>query len=289
MKSFRNKILLLGSTGFLGSSLKVNLQAGGLCVETVDRTSFDLSKPFSPIFCNQIKSSEYQYVLICAALSDVEKCFQDPVRSNQINVKGTLELLNLIFETKSIPVFFSSDYVFSNTSVPRSEQDLRAPETCYGRQKLLVEQYLESQFERYLIFRTSKLMSKTAHPRNILKPMIDAFRSSKPMGCFEDQWLNPVFVEDIAKVLSSEGFGALNGVYHLGTRRIFTRYELGHFLANSLGFDPTLIKPTRMSEMQFSELRPTHNTLDCRKIEESLPFRFTEIEDVLRDLKALTV
>jgi dTDP-4-dehydrorhamnose reductase len=190
----------------------------------------------------------------------------------------------LIIGSAGFLIFFSSDYVFQRTVTTHREEDLRAPETCYGRQKLAVEQYLEAGFERYLVFRSSKLMSKTTHPRNILLPVIQSLCASKPIGCFEDQWLNPVFVEDIAEVIKCASRQALSGVYHLGTRRIFTRFELAIFLAKSLGYDPALIQAIRLKDMRFSEPRPTHNTLDCRKIESALGFRFTEIEDAITDL-----
>jgi len=250
------------------------------------RDQIDLSHPISPSLVDTLKN--YQYVLICAAITDVEKCFQDRELSERVNVSGMRELLDLIKKAGAIPVFFSSDYVFANKVAFHQEQDECAPETHYGRQKLAIEQYLEANFERYLIFRTSKLMSTTRHPKNILFPMVRDLSVSKPLRCFEDQWFNPVFVEDIAKVIAIACRRNLSGIYHLGTRRIFTRYELGTFLATSLGFDPALIQSMHMSDIKFSEKRPTHNTLDCRKIESALDFRFTEIEEALGDIRLLT-
>lgn len=81
----------------------------------------------------------------------------------------------------------------------------------------------------------------------------------------------------------------ISGIFYLGTRKIFTRAELGRFLAKSFGFDPALIQSIKMSDVEFSESRPTHNTLDCSKIEKALGFRFTEIEDALKDLHSLIV
>lgn len=187
--------------------------------------------------------------------------------------------------TGAIPVFFSSDYVFRPEAKSYQEQDLRAPETSYGSQKLAVEQYLEQNFENFLIFRTSKLMSKFAQPKNILLPVIRDLAASKPVRCFQDQRLNPVFVEDIAEVLKVAFDRRLRGIYHLGTRRVFTRFELAKFLAVALGYNADLVQSLRMSEVDFSEPRPTHNTLNCDKIETALGFRFTEIEEALPDLR----
>lgn len=130
-------------------------------------------------------------------------------------------------------------------------------------------------------------MSKTAHAKNILLPIIRDLKSQKPVRCFKDQWINPVFVEDIAKIIQVAEAKGLKGHFHLGTRRVFSRVELAQFLATSLGLNPDLIEPISMSEIRFSEKRPNHNVLDCHKIETAAGFRFSEIEDEILSLQRL--
>jgi dTDP-4-dehydrorhamnose reductase len=165
--------------------------------------------------------------------------------------------------------------------LPYKEIDLRKPQTVYGQQKLLIENYLEENFKNYLIVRTSKLMSKTMHPKNILLPVLQGLALGKSQKCFKDQLLNPVFVEDVTRVLDQAFSSNLNGAFHLGTRRIFSRFELAHFLASAFGFNAQLIEPIMMNTIQFSEKRPLNNTLNCAKIENALDFKFCEIEDAV--------
>ena len=279
------KILIIGSTGFLGSCLLNLLQCDGLAIDTVGRNIFDLSKPISNSFKMLLEKKEYSYVIICAAITDVESCFQQQELSHQVNVTGTQELLNQIAKYKIIPMFFSSDYVFSGQIYPYREEDQRQPNTIYGHQKLSVEQYIENNFAEYMIFRTSKLMAKVPHPKNILFPIIQALIEEKSINCFEDQWLNPIFVEDIANIVKLAIHKKIQGVFHLGTKRIFSRAELGKFLAFSLGYNPNFIQPIKMSDVHFSEVRPTHNILDCTKITEQLNFQCCEIENAITEIK----
>lgn len=281
------KVLIIGETGFLGSSLMKHLPSDSLNIHFVNRSLFDLTKDIKPEFADFMIKQNFQYVVICAAVTDVEKCFKEQTFSNQINIVGTQRLLNLIKQNQAIPVFFSSDYVFSGKSSPYEENDPRNPTTNYGHQKLSTENFIENNFDHFLIFRTSKLMSKTSHPKNILYPIIRDLASGKSSKCFEDQLLNPVFVEDIAKVLQLAFMENLKGTFHLGTRRIYTRAEIGRFLASSLGYDAQLIEPIRMSDILFSERRPTNNTLNCKKIEKAVGFKFCELENSLSDLSRL--
>jgi len=79
----------------------------------------------------------------------------------------------------------------------------------------------------------------------------------------------------------------IRGTFHLGTNRIFSRAELGSFLATALGHDRELVHPIRMSDIAFSEIRPTHNVLDCSKIKTRLNFQFCELEDAFVEIKNL--
>lgn len=269
--------LIIGSNGFLGSTLVSKMKSA----TGMDRSVVDLSKPITPSAIDQIQSGDYQYIVICAAITDVEKCYRERELSERINVTGTRELLDVIKRVGAVPVFFSSDYVFADRSSPPREEAPRRPETLYGKQKLAIERYLEGSFDRYLILRTSKLISMTEHPRNILYQAIRDLRASQLIRAFQDQWFNHVFIEDIARVVDAGCDHGLNGTYHLGTRRIFARDEMTRLLAASLGYDPSCIQSIKLSDVPFSESRPNHNTLDCRKIEYQLGFRFTELEDAL--------
>lgn len=274
----KKKILLIGSNGFLGAALSELLKSS-MTVVALDRTQLDLGKPLSHEFLDFFKREAFHYVIMCAAITDVEKCFQNRELSHQINVTGTMDVFELAKHNGVIPVFFSSDYVFSGKLTPYEESDLPNPLTIYGQQKLIIENYLKDNFRDYLIFRTSKLMSKNAHPKNILIPMITNLKAHKVSRCFEDQYLNPVFIEDIAEVLKLAILQKLTGLFHLGTRRVFTRAELGRFIAKTMGADFGLIESIRMSEIKFSEIRPTNNSLNCQKIEKALDFSFAEVEE----------
>lgn len=278
----RTQILIIGHTGFLGSVLvdKLSLQFD---VVTIDRNQLDLANN-DLIEKLDFKKYNFKNVIICAAITDIETCFKSKEYSYQINVAGTKKLLQKIKEAKSVPIFFSSDYVFKYSEKPLRESDEKSPITVYGQQKLEVENFIKANFDRYLIFRTSKLMSKIAHPKNILLPTLKNLANSTPIRLFEDQWLNPIFVEDIAAVIEKSIQANLKGEFHLGTKTVYTRAELGRTIAQYLNMNQELIHSSLMKEVSFSEPRPHHNVLNCERIEKALNFEFTEIKDGIGEL-----
>lgn len=279
------KVLLVGASGFLGASLKDLLPSKELLLTIAGRDEVDLSESLSSEFRMKLCEERFDYVIIAAAITDVEKCFQDQKHSHQVNVRGTMGLLDAVRAANAVPVFFSSDYVFEPVQALHQEEDPRLPQTVYGQQKLTIEKYIETQFPEFLIFRTSKLMSKTRHPRNILTPLLQNLAKGLPTPSFENQWLNPVFVEDIAAVLARAFQVGLSGIYHSGTKTVFTRAGLARSVAQALGYDPALIYSVQMSALPFSEPRPQFNTLNCKKIEESLGFRFVEVLEALPEFQ----
>jgi dTDP-4-dehydrorhamnose reductase len=271
------RTLLVGATGFLGSHLR-----GPLGCDAAGRSDIDLLAPAPSRWRKLVQG--YDRVLICAAVADVETCARDPETTTAVNVTGTCALIDVVRDAGAIPVFFSTDYVFEDRFAPKVESDPRKPSTAYGRQKLAVERHLEDGPQPFLLLRTGKQVSHTLHRRNVLASMATRLVASETVPCFADQTFNPVFVEDIARLLHDHP--DLTGVYHVAGPVQMTRYEMGRQLARALGCSETLIKPTHIADAGFSEPRPRDNTLDCSKIEKRTGFRFTDLEDGLAPLVA---
>ncbi len=223
-------------------------------------------------------------MIIAAAITDVEACASNPKQTRAINVEGTFALLDEIKRAQSVPIFFSSDYALEPVArlTLLNEESPVQPQTEYGKQKAAVEKYLRENFGKYLIFRTSKLMSRTPHPKSILQAIIRPLTQNQDIRPFHDQWMTPVFVEDIAEVLAHPKLTNLSGTFHLATKRVFTRNELTRLIRDQyLPQSRSQITPMSLTEIPTLEKRPHYNTLDASKIAEALDFRFREIEEEL--------
>src|SRR4051812_42347612 len=104
------KALLIGKTGLLGSLLDEGML--GIEVSSAGREEVDLSQPLSSQFKSKFEEAGYNFLILAAAITDVERCYQDQNLSQRVNVDGTKELLGLALECGVTPIFFSTDYVF---------------------------------------------------------------------------------------------------------------------------------------------------------------------------------
>lgn len=278
------KALLVGSHGLLGSVLSEGLM--GVELDCLARADLDLSHPLPSDFKTRFDDAGYEYLILTAAITDVEKCYQDQVLSNAVNVTGTKELLSLAFECGTRPIFFSSDYVFHGFKRSFSENDWRTPQTVYGKQKLEIETFLENSGSDFVLFRTSKLIGQTKHPRNVLLQIAERLKAREVNPSFNDQFFNPCCVEDISRAIEVAIAEEAHGKFHLGMNTVTTRYELTMMIAEKIGADTNLVQPMRLIDAAVSEPRPNYNVLDTTHFQNEIGFRFTELDEALDQLFA---
>jgi UDP-glucose 4-epimerase len=152
------KVIVTGGAGFIGSAIVPNLQDSGYDVYVVDNLSFgnrsfiniDSEKFFHVDIreANQVsevfKQVSPNIVIHLAAIHFIPYCNQNPFESSDINIRGTI---NVLEASKKIPnlkkVFFASTaavYPISDSSV--SETHPLLPLDIYGLSKLAGERLL---------------------------------------------------------------------------------------------------------------------------------------------------
>lgn len=138
------KILITGSSGFLGRRAAAHFASLGFTVLAPARAHLDITDENA--VQKWFQQHQPEAVLHCAAVSDTGLCQKDPEGSNRINVTGSLNLATACAETGSKFIFCSSDQVYAGSSLPgpHGESEILNPGNVYGQQKLLAEQRCQS-------------------------------------------------------------------------------------------------------------------------------------------------
>lgn len=277
-------ILLVGAGGFLGRALeryftqrKIPLLATARS-PVAEQLALDLEKPVAEQLREAFSREKFSHAIICAAITEIGACYRNPALSHRVNVEATAELLALCKAAGTKPVFFSSDLVFPNEAEFYGEEDTPAPSTLYGKQKLAVEDFIRESFPEHLIFRTSKLMSLEPSHRNILWQVVDSLEKNQTVRPFHDQFITPVFIEDVAKVAERAIGAGLSGTFHLAAEERMNRVELAQRICDRMGKSQELIQPISMADIDFGEPRGRIYTLNSEKIRRALEFEFRKTE-----------
>lgn len=158
MKADMKKILITGGAGFIGSAVIKELQKHDHDICVVDNLSFG-NREFIDIpdsrfmnidirdrkeLENVIREFMPQWVIHLAAIHFIPYCNQHPFESSDINIRGTINVLDSLVECKSLEkIFFASTaavYPISDEAV--SEELPPLPLDIYGLSKLAGERLI---------------------------------------------------------------------------------------------------------------------------------------------------
>jgi len=153
-----SRYLVTGGAGFIGSNIVKELVSRGEKVTVIDDLSTGNIANITP-YLDQIEFVEgsitnldllkkllkdVDYVLHQAAIPSVARSVEDPIRSNEANVTGTLTLLVAVRDAKIKSfVYASSSSVYGNTEqLPKNEDMNPQPLSPYAVSKLTGEYYV---------------------------------------------------------------------------------------------------------------------------------------------------
>src|SRR5689334_22327349 len=136
------RALIVGGDSLVGSALQAHCRKAGIAVDLTSRRPgagaipLDLGNPdFAPL-----ARGDYRVAFLCAAVTSMQACQEQPEASRRINVDNTLELMRRLAGRGTHCVFLSSSQVFDGETPAPAEDAETCPKNEYGAQKLAVEQ-----------------------------------------------------------------------------------------------------------------------------------------------------
>lgn len=152
------RALVTGGAGFIGSHVCDRLAAGGWDVEVIDDFSTGKRENLaasvrlheldirSPEAANVVASGSFDTVVHLAAQMDVRRSVADPLHDSDVNIRGTINLVEALRRSRSRTriVFSSTGGVLygDHTTPPNHETTRKEPDSPYAIAKLAVEHYL---------------------------------------------------------------------------------------------------------------------------------------------------
>ncbi len=143
MKLNKKRILVTGSSGFVGTNLVEELKRRGAEVLTLTdhegrRIDIRDQQRVTGII-NKIRDIDIVYHL--AAITSVPFSFENPRETYEVNVLGTLNILELCRSCNADKIVFASSYVYGQPQyMPIDEKHPLQPTNPYARSKILGEE-----------------------------------------------------------------------------------------------------------------------------------------------------
>lgn len=191
------KVLVTGAKGMLGRDLCPMLEDAGYEVIETDIDNLDITNEIQTI--KVISETNPDYVIHCAAYTNVDKAEEDLKTAELINSKGTENIAKACNKSGACLIYISTDYVFDGTkNTPYMPDDKTNPINNYGLTKLNGEKAVQNNCEKYYITRTSWLYGH--HGKNFVETMLSL--SDKPeLKVVDDQVGCPTWTVDLSDAI----------------------------------------------------------------------------------------
>ena len=108
--------------------------------------------------------------------------------------------------------------------------------------------------------------------------VVDSLENRQSITVVDDQWNNPTWTLDLARIISRIIDHEIQGLYHYGGRDLLNRFAFAEMIAETFKLDRTLIEPIDTASLNQLAKRPLKSGLCTEKIEidlsvEALPLR----------------
>jgi UDP-glucose 4-epimerase len=268
------RALVTGGAGFIGSHLVDALLARGDDVVVLDDLStgrrdyvnaaatlveHDIREPFE---------TDAELVFHLAAQADVGTSMERPGFDSEVNVVGTVNVLEAAREAGGHVVFSSTGgAIYGDVDAPAREDAALLPVSAYGLAKRSAEVYVDG-WNR--IFGAGHVVLRFANvygPRQsaaleggVVAIFLERLAAGEPTTIFGDGTITRDFVhvDDVVRALVLAG-GRRGGIFNVGTGTETTVAELHALCERAVGVDaPPAFGPPRAGDARRSVLDPSH-------------------------------
>ncbi len=262
----KTKVLITGSSGFLGSRLAYYYREK---YDLLLPAHSELNVSHEETVKAYLEEHRPEVVIHCAALSNTWYCEQHPEESHRVNVQGTVRMAKACKLTGAKLVFMSSDQVYNGTPMPGAlkEEDVFQPVNIYGRHKLEAEQRAQWNLPDSVGLRLSWMYdlpdSRMKLNSNMLVNLQKACTEGSTVKAATHEYRGVTYVWEVVKnmdkMLSLPG-----GIYNAGSGNTMNSYKLHLQVAKLM----ELKEPSEwiLPDVERFSDRERNLTMDCSLI-----------------------
>jgi len=289
-------ILVTGASGLLGSNFVMEAQQIGediIAVSNLNHIYFSLIKIVQMDLKDKEKIDELfealtpEWVVHCAALTNVDWCEQHPYETYEINTEASRNLARAADRVGSRFIYISTDSVFDGSRGNYSENDTPSPINIYAKSKLAGERAVQDESESSLIIRTDIYGWNACEKLSLAEWILKELESNRTINGFTDVIFTPILVNDLSEIIFESMKYKLSGIYNIAGVQACSKYDFARDIAEIFNLNDQLIEPISISDSSLRVPRPRNVTLNTKKICEKLDISMHDVKSGLKRFKAL--
>ena len=274
------KILILGSSGILGSQLVKNLSKKYIILHNgIKKRKYDLTKYSS--LENLLNKNKPDLIINCIAITNIEFCEKNKKKTLEINFiisKNIFEIkknCNLSFKY----LFISTDQVYNNSTKSKELSKVKIY-NFYTKSKFLAERITLKN--KGIVLRTN-FFGKVKNRITFTDWVLDKFKNkSKNFYLINDIHFSPLRIITICRAINKliVFFPKNSEIFNLGSATKLTKKEFAIYFAKKMNiYKKNYIS---VSYKHFLKVkRPNYMSMNSKKFERYFNFKINSLENEL--------
>lgn len=296
------KVLITGASGMLGLKLSQVLTDNSFEViaaynsknkfltkiKGIKKISLDITSPES---VEKVKKGfkKIDFIIHCAAITDVNKCELEKENCFSVNVTGTKNIVDLAKYYKASIIYISTPMIFEGKDGNYKEKSYVNPINYYAKTKLLGEKEV-LKYQNGLIIRANPIGVRPpdTHP-SFIQWFVNMAKNNLSFNLFSDVRINPISTATLSDIISKLILNFKTGILHLGSDDIVNKAQIwDDIVARFPNFSGKVTKITvDKTEAGKTAKRPKEMWLNTKKatlLGYKMPRWKKEINIVLKEL-----
>ena len=235
-------VLIIGADGQIGGSLLQFFKSNSYRVTGTSRRKdtnhyyWDMENSFN----GNIPLIEFDLIYICAAITNIKYCRENPEIARQVNIKSIVSMLEKLNQNNKHIVFLSSSAVFDCKEPKMMENREHLPATEYGRLKVELELIVRERSDASIL-RMTKVLSPNFQ---LFKNWKVDLMAGRKITAFTDLSMSPILINDVVEILFNIGVGKKPGIYQISGLSDISYYDAAKYLAKKLNVSERLVMPS---------------------------------------------
>jgi dTDP-4-dehydrorhamnose reductase len=284
------KILVTGASGLLGSNLVLDAvqrhqvvavsHTHPLWLEGAETITADLSLPENA--SRVISSYAPDWVIHCAAETNIDRCEADPERAFRLNRDMARWVAQASRASGGRLIFISTDAVFDGLRSDYSEESIPQPINVYGQSKLEGERAISEEDPHAIIVRTNFFGWNAVEKKSLAEWFLTNLETAKVCRGFTDVFVKLLLVNDLVEILLRMLESKCEGIYHVVGKDCVSKYAFGVCLAQVFQLDEGLIQPIEVDQHGLFAPRARNLCLDTSRIRTALGIEMPSLVEGVR-------
>lgn len=284
------KVIILGSSGILGSSIYSSLNQK--FIKVVD-TGFKKRK------YNFLKIKELEKliskinpdVLInCSGLTDIDHCERNKKEAYLINTN----LVNDIFEIKKKHslnfcfIQFSTDQLYNSKNMKTSTEKVKSKILNYYTKTKLLAEKICAKNSNYLIFRVNFFGKSMTKKETLSDWILNHTKKKNDIVLFANVFFSPILLDTLSKIINHILLNRiyLSGIFNLGSKNGSSKLEFGKKILKI--FNRSKVKITSSKVQKILKIERAKNMMmNVNKFEKYFKIKLPTLDSEIKKYRKI--